>query len=83
MKIAMIQKLGTVLLSLYKTSLLERESEEKNDEREREREREIYVETEETGKAFLDFRLFNKTCHYYYFWIRFFHEKKIIKFLIF
>lgn len=29
MKIAMIQKLGTVLLSLYKTSLLERESEEK------------------------------------------------------
>jgi len=54
----------------------------------REREREIYVETEEMGKAFLDFRLFNKTCHcyylfiyfkerhYYYFWIRFFHERK-------
>lgn len=57
MKIAMIQKLGTVLLSLYKTSLLERESEEKL-MREREREREIHVETEETGKAFLDFRLF-------------------------
>lgn len=51
MKIAMIQKLGTVLLSLYKTSLLERESEEKL-MREREREREIHVETEETGKAF-------------------------------
>jgi len=50
----MILKLGTVLLSLYKTSLLERESEEKlMREREREREREIFMwRLKKRGKPF-------------------------------